>query len=45
MDKEESDLSVESHTNVAGVTVPDSEPWSSKGLEKMFERMQEKIKE
>lgn len=29
MNKEESDLSVESHTNVAGVTVPDSEPWSS----------------
>ena len=27
MDKEESDLSVESHTNAAGVTVPDSEPW------------------
>lgn len=27
MDKEESDLSVEIHTNAAGVTVPDSEPW------------------
>lgn len=27
MDKEESDLSVETHTNAAGVTVPDSEPW------------------
>lgn len=29
IDKEESDLSVKTHTNVAGVTVPDSEPWSS----------------
>ena len=27
MNKEESDLSVEIHTNAAGVTVPDSEPW------------------
>ena len=27
MDKEESDLSVKTHTNAAGVTVPDSEPW------------------
>lgn len=26
--EEESDLSVKTHTNVAGVTVPDSEPWS-----------------
>lgn len=30
MDKEESDLSVETHTNEAGVTVPDSEPWERK---------------
>lgn len=29
IDKEESDLSVKTHTNAAGVTVPDSEPWSS----------------
>lgn len=29
MNKEESDLSVKTHTNVAGVTVPDSEPWKS----------------
>ena len=29
IDKEESDLSVETHTNAAGVTVPDSEPWRS----------------
>lgn len=30
IDKEESDLSVETHTNAAGVTVPDSEPWERK---------------
>lgn len=29
LDKEEPELSVESHTNAAGVTVPDSQPWSS----------------
>lgn len=29
IDEEESDLSVETHTNEAGVTVPDTEPWSS----------------
>ena len=29
IDKEESDLSVKTHTNAAGVTVPDSEPWKS----------------
>lgn len=29
MDKEESDLSVKTHTNAAGVTVPDSDPWRS----------------
>ncbi len=29
LDKEEPELSVECHTNAAGVTVPDSQPWSS----------------
>jgi len=29
INKEDSSLSVETHTNAAGVTVPDSEPWSS----------------
>ena len=32
IDKEESDLSVKTHTNVAGVTVPDSEPWGTPGV-------------
>ncbi|MBO7453490.1 MAG: hypothetical protein J6U54_24415 [Clostridiales bacterium] len=29
INKEESDLSVKTHTNAAGVTVPDSDPWRS----------------
>ena len=38
MNKEESDLSVESHTNVAGVTVPDSEPWVCAGTGKIHHK-------
>ena len=32
IDKEESDLSVDIHTNAAGITVPDSEPWGRRWL-------------
>lgn len=34
IDKEESDLSVECHTNAAGVTVPDSQPWGTPGFKR-----------
>ncbi len=34
MNKEESDLSVECHTNAAGVTVPDTQPWGTPGVKR-----------
>lgn len=34
IDKEEPELSVECHTNAAGVTVPDSQPWGTPGVKR-----------
>lgn len=35
IDKEESKLCAENHTNAAGVTVPDSQPWGTPGVKRV----------
>lgn len=45
IDKEESDLSVETHTNEAGVTVPDSKPWVCAGTGRIHRKRRPIINE